>query len=83
MTDTNRCQSCSMTIENGTYCKYCSDDRGSLLAFEETLERFIQFAMQHRSDLDRPTAARQALEFMAKMPAWRDHPDLATARGGS
>jgi hypothetical protein len=78
-TGTRSCQSCSMTIESGTYCQYCTDDDGGLLAFEETFERFVQFALARDDSLDRPTAEANTRAFMATMPAWRDHPAVAQA----
>lgn len=73
-TDTTPCKSCSMPIESGDYCQYCTDEDGRLHGFDETLERFIQFARGRDSSLDRTTAEANTLEFMARMPAWRDHP---------
>ncbi len=75
-TDTKRCQSCSMTIDNGTYCQYCTDENGSLFDFDETFERFVQFAMGRDSALDRSSAESNTLQFMATMPAWQEHPAL-------
>lgn len=76
MPEAARCKSCSMTIENGTYCRYCTDDEGSLFSFAETFERFVQFAMQRDETLSRPEAERHTAAFMRTMPAWRDHPEL-------
>ena len=59
MTETNStgsCQSCSMTIESGDYCNYCTNDEGGLLGFDETFERFVQFALGRDSSLGRATA---------------------------
>lgn len=72
-----RCQSCSMTIESGDFCNYCTDETGALLGFDETFERFVQFAMRRDSSLDRTTAQSNTLAFMAKMPAWQEHPRVA------
>jgi len=77
MEASNRCQSCSMTIESGDYCQYCTDDAGSLLGFDETFERFVQFAMGRDAALDRAAAEANTLGFMARMPAWREHPRVA------
>ncbi len=74
MKDTHPCESCSMPIESGRYCPHCVDARGELQPFDERFEKMI--AWQARKD---PKATREALEaatlaFMARMPAWKDHP---------
>ena len=79
---TNACQSCSMPIESGDYCTYCVDSSGRLHSFDETLARMTQFAMRRLGVADPAAAKAQTLEFMATMPAWRDHPELARRRGG-
>lgn len=63
-----------MTIESGDFCNYCTDDSGALLGFDETFERFVQFAMRRDSSLDRSAAESNTFAFMAGMPAWREHP---------
>lgn len=73
---TSSCQSCSMTIDSGDYCQYCTDDNGGLLSFDETFERFIQFAMGRDSSLNRETAEANTRQFMSTMPAWREHPSV-------
>ena len=73
MSEITRCQSCSMTIENGTYCQYCTDENGSLFSYEETFERFVQFAMRRDPALGRQEAEARTRAFMKTMPAWRDH----------
>ncbi len=78
MTDSPTCQSCSMPIDNGHYCQYCTDPEGHLISFSTALERMTQFAQEKMGKTD-PTEARQSvLDFMSTMPAWKDHPDLAT-----
>jgi hypothetical protein len=71
-----RCESCSMPIETGRYCPHCVDEEGNLQSFEARFERMV--AWQARKD---PSASRADLEkatraFMAKMPAWKDHPKV-------
>jgi hypothetical protein len=63
-----------MTIESGDYCNYCTNDEGELLGFDETFERFVQFAVGRDDTLDRKTAEANTLEFMGQMSAWREHP---------
>ena len=77
-----RCQSCSMTIENGTLCEHCSDDAGRLISFEECLDRFMQWTSRREPGLSREEAERKTVAFMATMPAWANHPELRARRGG-
>lgn len=76
-----RCQSCGMTIESGPYCRYCTDESGNLQAFEERFERMVQFARRREPELDREAAEARTLDYMATMPAWRDHPRVAGRAG--
>jgi hypothetical protein len=78
-TSTTACQSCGMPIESGPYCQHCVDETGALQDFETRFERMVGW--QQRRD---PSASREALEsatldYLATMPAWRDHPRV-TAR---
>ena len=70
------CQSCGMPIESGPYCQYCTDDEGHLHPFEERLTRMSQFLRREKPGISDADAQRQALAYMAEMPAWRDHPEL-------
>jgi hypothetical protein len=81
MTTTSKaaCQSCGMPIESGPYCQHCVDETGALQDFETRFERMVGW--QQRRD---PSASREALEsatldYLATMPAWREHPRV-TAR---
>lgn len=74
--DPSACQSCSMTVETGPFCRYCLDDRGRLQALEERLVRLSQFMRSSEPGLTDADSERRALEHMAEMPAWRDHPEL-------
>ena len=80
MTTTQSCESCGMPIESGRYCGHCTDASGALQSFDERFERMT--AWQARRDPDAPRAEieRQTLEYMATMPAWRDHPQVAANR---
>ena len=71
-----------MTIESGNYCQYCADVSGQLLPFEETVQRFIQFAISREPDLAPEQARRQTIVFMSEREAWRDHPELRAALDG-
>ena len=82
MTDKIPCESCSMPIESGPYCDYCTDDAGNLQAFEERFERMTQWVRRQEPGVSPADAESKTLAFMATMPAWRDHPRVvAHARG--
>ena len=70
----NRCESCGMTIESGPYCPYCVDESGNLQAFDERFARMSQFLRRREPGISDDEAERRTLEYMATMPAWRDHP---------
>lgn len=76
---TTNCQSCGMTIDDGIYCEYCTDDSGNLQSFDERLERMMQWTIRRDPGLGREQAEQQTLQYMATMPAWRDHPRLKTS----
>lgn len=71
-----QCPSCGMPIEAGVYCQYCVDDEGNLQPFEERFERMVQWMSREKPDLSPAEAQKQTLAYMAKMPAWRDHPKV-------
>ncbi|HTA94292.1 MAG TPA: hypothetical protein VK745_32150 [Polyangiaceae bacterium] len=73
----HHCESCGMPIESGPYCQYCLDEQGKLQAFDERFERMVQWQLRQKPKLARAQAERETLEYMAKMPAWRDHPRVA------
>lgn len=75
-----RCESCSMPIESGPYCEYCTDEHGNLQAFDERFERMVQWVVRQKPDTPRADAEKQTVEFMGTMPAWKDHPALAARR---
>ncbi|MCB9564249.1 MAG: hypothetical protein H6709_20370 [Kofleriaceae bacterium] len=74
------CQSCSMPIESGPYCAYCTDADGHLQPFAERFERMVQWQARRAPDASRAELERQTLDFMATMPAWKDHPELQARR---
>ncbi|MCB1356778.1 MAG: hypothetical protein KDK53_09870 [Maritimibacter sp.] len=78
MSDT--CQSCGMPIETGPYCVHCVDAEGNLQGFEERFEKMVDWALRRGGD--RATAERDTLDYMATMPAWASHPELARRRAG-
>ena len=82
MNESKRCQSCGMPIDDGTYCRYCTDENGNLMVFEERLERMTQWMMSQQHAASPAEATAKALAHMATMPAWRDHPTVRRAAEG-
>ncbi len=70
------CQACTMPIPSGPYCTHCSNETGELKPFDDRFENMIGFVQRRQSDLTRVEAEAQTLQFMSKLPAWRNHPDL-------
>jgi hypothetical protein len=68
------CESCSMPIEAGPYCQYCVTPSGELQPFDERFEKMVGWQMRQKPALTREQAERDTLAFMAKMPAWKNHP---------
>lgn len=81
MSATKHCESCGMTIDDGTYCHHCVDDQGNLQAFEERFDRMVQWMQRRDSAVSRADAEKQTLAYMRTMPAWRDHPKVQAAQG--
>jgi len=81
-TSSHRCESCTMPIESGQYCAYCSDEQGQLKPFDDRFESMISFTLKRDPAMNRATAEAKTLEFMGTLPAWRNHPDyLARVKG--
>jgi hypothetical protein len=86
MTQTSTCESCGMPMRTvadhapnhpeSTWCAHCSTPTGDLQAFEERLERMMQWEIR-RNGLSREAAEAAARAYMRSMPAWRNHPSLA------
>ena len=70
------CESCGMSIENGPYCQYCIGSDGKLQPFEERFERMVQWQMRQKPGQSRAAAESDTRKYMARMPAWKDHPKL-------
>lgn len=79
MTDKHPCESCSMPIETGTYCSYCVTDTGELQPFDERFDKMVGWQLRQKPGVSRDQAERDTLSFMAKMPAWKNHPKLVAA----
>ena len=73
------CDSCGMPIEAGPYCNHCVDAHGKLQPFDERFERMVQWQMRQKPNLDRAQAEKDTLAYMARMPAWKDHPRVKRA----
>jgi hypothetical protein len=78
----HRCESCSMPIETGSYCQYCVTETGELQPFNERFDKMVSWQIRQKPGISRADAERDTLEFMAKMPAWKDHPELEARRAG-
>jgi len=69
-----------MPIETGTYCTYCVTSSGELQSFDERFENMVSWQIRKKPGLSRADAERDTLAFMAKMPAWKDHPSVIGAK---
>ena len=76
----NRCESCGMPIEVGTYCQHCVDASGKLQPFEERLERMVQWQARKEPNASRADLEKKTLSYMAQMPAWKEHPRVKAGR---
>jgi hypothetical protein len=72
--NTLRCESCGMSIEAGQYCEHCTDADGALQSFDERFERMTGWQSRRDPQAPREQIERETLDYMATMPAWRDHP---------
>jgi len=68
-----------MTIESGELCRHCSDGEGNLIAFEECVERFMQWTKRSEPGLGDDEARKKTIAYMATMPAWKERPELLRA----
>jgi hypothetical protein len=70
-----------MPIETGRYCPYCVDASGNLQPFDERFEKMIAWQQRKEPSATRAQLEAATLAFMAKMPAWRDHPRVRATKG--
>jgi hypothetical protein len=70
-----------MPIETGRYCSYCVTDDGSLQDFDTRFERMVSWSRREAPDLTQEQAEARTLEYMATLPAWRDHPRVLARNG--
>jgi hypothetical protein len=74
------CESCGMPIESGRYCTHCTDEHGNLQDFEQRFERMIEWQARRTPDASRAELEAATLNYLATMPAWREHPQVVAAR---
>jgi hypothetical protein len=78
MTTTHTCGSCGIPIETGRYCTHCTDENGQLQSFDQRFERMTAWQARRYPGTPREEIEREALDYMATMPAWRDHPRITS-----
>jgi hypothetical protein len=78
MTTSSTCESCGMPIETGRYCAHCTDETGQLQSFDQRFERMTAWQERRQPGAPREEIERQTLDYMATMPAWRDHPRVTS-----
>lgn len=76
MTTTIHCESCSMPIETGRYCRYCTDEHGNLQNFDTRFANMVSWQERSHPEQSRAEVEAATLRYMATMPAWRDHPEV-------
>jgi hypothetical protein len=59
---------------------YCTDENGVLQSFDERFERMTSWQARRHPEATRQEIERQALDYMATMPAWQDHPRVVASR---
>ena len=77
MSTSTRCESCGMPIEAGPYCQYCVGPDGRLQDFDERLARMLQWQRRQHPGQPEAETLQQTLDYLARMPAWKDHPRVA------
>lgn len=73
-TATRQCESCGMPVESGRYCTYCTNEHGELQTFDERFAKMVAWQQGRDPGAARIELERQTLDYLATMPAWRDHP---------
>lgn len=74
---TTHCESCGMPIESGRYCEHCTDGSGELQDFETRFAKMAAWQQRSNPGQSREEAEASTLDYLATMPAWRDHPRVA------
>lgn len=80
---TGRCESCGMPIDSGQYCDYCTDENGALQDFDTRFAAMAAWQQRRHPGSSAEDIARATREYMASLPAWKDHPKLVVDGGGS
>lgn len=80
---THACESCGLAVDNGRYCSYCVDAEGRLQEFDTRFERMVQWALREDPAATREQAEINTLAYMARMPAWQQHPRVRAAQPGA
>lgn len=78
MNTSTKCESCGMPITAGPYCQYCVDENGQLEPFETRFQKMVNWVLDKDSALPRAEAEEKTRNYMRTMPAWKDHPALAS-----
>lgn len=73
---THTCESCGMPIETGRYCAHCVNPDGTLQEFATRFERMIAWQQRREPGASRAELEAKTRQYMASLPAWRDHPDI-------
>jgi len=76
MESNHNCESCGMSIDDGTYCQYCVNEKGELKAFDELFERMVQWTVKEEKNISHEDAKIKTRAYMRAMPAWKNHPSL-------
>lgn len=79
MSEKHNCESCSMPLETGRYCQHCTNEQGELQSFDERFERMIAWQARRTPEKNRAELEAMTLAYMAKMPAWKEHPRVRGA----
>lgn len=73
------CESCGMPITKAPHCGHCVDENGKLQQFDVRFERMVAWQARHQRGASREQLERNALAYMAVMPAWKNHPRIKAA----
>ena len=65
-----------MPVESVRFSGYCTDDTGALQSFEEDFARMAAWQARRDPAASQHDIERQVLDYMATLPAWRDHPKV-------
>lgn len=75
-----RCESCGLPVHSYRYCAYCTDANGDLMDFDDRLTSMTEEWQAEHGHLTVEDARQAAREYMASMPAWRNHPRVVGVR---